>query len=213
MTRSREPEEKEFRGVNGFIYVVGIFIGAIAALLTALAQMGSFSPGSSKQVSTAPGNTTLELPQKNIFQKKERVKTVQVGDLTATLQGCQRFDKELLCSVLLTNTKASTKLIVFNNYQRYDRWHNHPLERIRILDFHGNEYTSEKVQVGNLEGENFVKNQTIEDVGIRIVASFPEVPSKIQKLAAIAIPLKLSHEENTDSDVIQIHLRDIKISR
>ncbi len=226
MTRSREPEEKEFKGFNGTIYVVATLIVAITGLITVLAQTGLFSKLSSKQISIEPENITLKTPeapqinsdstpqleQKNILPKRANLNTVKVGDLTATLQGCQRFDKELLCSVLLTDTKESSQLIVFNNHQSFND-NRYPLQRIRVLDFYGNEYTSEKVKVGNLEGENFVKSQTIEDVGIRIIASFPEFPLETQKLAAIEIPLKLSHNEYTNTDVIYIHLRDILISQ
>ena len=218
MTSSREPEDKKFKGFNGTIYVVATLIVALTGLITVLSQIGLFSKLSSTPIAIDQENPTLESPKtssdssrsqpNNTLPKRANLNTVKVGDLTATLQGCQRFDKELICSVLLTNTKASSKLIVFNNYQSYN---DYPLERIRILDFDGNEYTSEKVQVGNLESENVVQTQMIEDVGIRIVANFPEVPPETQKLAAIEIPLKLSHNYYTNIDVIRIHLRDINI--
>lgn len=98
------------------------------------------------------------------------------------LQGCNRQQEDILCQGILTNKKN-------------DRIFNFNLSNIKIVDFEGNEYYPNSLQLANRSNENnSLTTELVANIDVKTTLVFPKIPTAVNKIALLQIPLNIDRE-------------------
>lgn len=94
------------------------------------------------------------------------------------LQGCQKSDDTLRCTLLITNMGDSDRALRINANYPYGT-------QSRVISASGEEFIAEQVQFGQ-DRNNYVEKQMIRGVPVKAVLSF-KVSSKVSSLAVLEV--------------------------
>jgi hypothetical protein len=144
----------------------------------------SIAPTPSPQVSSPPdSNGSLSST------------TTELEGFLFSLQGCLWKEEATNCTVLITNQQEDRELRLFIG------------QGSRIIDLNGVEYPSDEIAFGSesrSRGYAGVTARLAKGVPLRVVLTFPKVPSQVNKLALLEI---------SGSDSITIQFRDVPVTR
>lgn len=120
------------------------------------------------------------------------------------LQLCKASGKEVTCDLLITNKKENDReLKIFNSPGMLYR-------RSRMIDDLGNEYTANKIQLGNSISSSFslASNILVSGVPTKAGLSFEDVSKVVSKIAI----LRIDFDYNTGKQFF-VEFRNIPLSR
>ncbi len=128
------------------------------------------------------------------------------GNLKFQLQDCKRGTKTIVCNVTVTNLKDKNRTLQFNASEGNNS--------TRGIDFSGNEYIANKVQIGQEQGKEWLVKSLIGGIPTKISFSF-EMPPEVTKLAVIEVNYLFGDRPEIGGDARQnrkVQIRDVNIS-
>lgn len=128
------------------------------------------------------------------------------GGLKFQLQDCKRGIKTVVCNVTVTNLRDGNRTLQFNAYQSNDS--------TRGIDFSGNEYIANKVQIGQEKGNEWLVRSLIGGIPTKVSFSF-EMPKEVTKLAVIEVNYLFGDHPEIGGDgrqIRKVQIRDVDIS-
>lgn len=174
------------------------------ALVTALSSL-IFGIAATAIASDSPA-TLAQISQQE--KPKEQAIVIEDDNFKFQLQGCQRTDLKVTCSLLITNLAEKGR-----NFALYATSYNSGASR--CFDFSGNEYYAQMSQVGvgnsQTQGESAVTNLP-KGIPIKASVSF-EIPRQVNQLAAIELTHNIRDRYGMTTPQRKIMFRDVAIVR
>lgn len=223
-------------GFNQFLGILSLFVTAIGVIFTITTPevrcwLKLQCPENEKSENTVKHKETFtqapapitEIPQsisptttpatrlKNTpspFNDTSSQQPVEIEGLIFKLQSCKKLNQKVKCDILIRNSEKDREITLYSYY--FDNpggLSESKTYRSRLIDLDGNIYSAESVELSGDKGNQYIRTKLIQNVDIKITVNFTEIPSELNQIKVIEIPLSL------DNSFMSVQLRDIILSK
>lgn len=184
--------------------------------INTLKSSATTSPTPSETFTQTPSQTT-ERPQSTFEKSSPSIspattpttqQTVEIEGLIFKLQSCNKLNQRLKCNFLIRNIEKDREITLYSYLFENPGGVDPEIKSYRgkFIDLGGNIYDSESVEISGSKSNTYIRLKLIQNVDIKASLNFKEIPSQVNQIKVIEIPIGLD-------SIMSVQFRDIILSK